>query len=111
MKEYWRAFKIFSLKSEAMWDETQAQTLGQITMQFGKYAGLPLSQIPLCYLDQTISSMPSSWFVRRVQEFVDLVMDNPLFLCYERTVPNQTFEQIQQEIRDEEAAITNAMGD
>ena len=45
-----------------------------IHMPFGKHKGTNLVDVPLSYLDETISIMPPTWFVRRVQKFVDCIM-------------------------------------
>jgi hypothetical protein len=49
--------------------------LSAITLPFGKYKNSALGRIPLRYLDQTVSSMPESWLIRRVRELVDLCGD------------------------------------
>ena len=50
-------------------------TLGLVDIPFGKYAGNKIEDIPLRYLDETISVMPNTWRIRRVREFVDLACD------------------------------------
>jgi len=61
-----------------------------IVMPFGKYKGIELRNIPVRYLDETISTMPSTWIVRRVWEVVDWAYSSPL--CSDR---NMTVDQIQ----------------
>ena len=48
--------------------------LGDLKLGFGKYAGRCLWDIPLRYLDETISVMPPKWNVRAAQRFVGLCM-------------------------------------
>lgn len=60
-------------------------------MPFGKYTGMNLTEIPLGYLDMTVSVMPPTWVIRRVQEFVDTVMDLP---CAPLLPGNQTFYEL-----------------
>lgn len=84
------------LKSERLFDETLLGELGEIEMPFGKYVGRMIWDIPLRYLDETISIMPPTWLVRRIREFVDHAMQQVGKLdciggdtCFPR-VPNKT---------------------
>jgi hypothetical protein len=51
---------------------------GGVAMPFGKFIGKEMRDIPLDYLDRTVSVMPPTWFTRRVQEYVDAAMVHPL---------------------------------
>ncbi len=55
--------------------KTQDLDFGSMIMPFGKYKGLAMYDTPLRYLDQTISPMDCSWFVRRVRRFVDAAIE------------------------------------
>ena len=59
-------------------DWERAYDLSGIIMPFGKYAGMSFGDIPVRYLDETISIMPPTWIVRRAIEFVDLAWSHPL---------------------------------
>jgi hypothetical protein len=85
------------LKSEQHWDAGRAFDLGGIIMPFGKYNGKALCEIPLRYLDGTVSVMPPTWLVRRVQEFVDLAMSRGEWgeVTGRRSVPNATFVELE----------------
>ena len=48
----------------------------RILMPFGKHQGKAITEVPLKYLDETISTMPQTWLVRRVREFVDVAMQH-----------------------------------
>jgi hypothetical protein len=41
---------------------------------FGKYIGKPLGDIPISYLDGTVSAMPNQWIVRQAIAVVDAAM-------------------------------------
>lgn len=87
--------KIALLKSERRWDENLCHDLGRLEMPFGRYKGKELSQISLRYLDQTVSVMPQTYFVRRVIEFVDNVMHGCGFLLESDTrPPDRSFDEV-----------------
>lgn len=44
-----------------------------VRMSFGRFEGQLLRDVPLSYLDKTVSNMPDCWLVRRAREYVDLV--------------------------------------
>ena len=46
----------------------------RVVMTFGKYVGSKLGDIPIHYLDQTVSSMPNQWIVRQAVMVVDWAM-------------------------------------
>lgn len=48
--------------------------LEEFEMPFGKYKGQRLKNVPLRYLDETICSMPETWFIRQVKNYVDMEM-------------------------------------
>lgn len=49
-----------------------------VVMPFGKHSGTCLLDIPLRYLDETVSVMPPTWLVRTCQKLVDEAMEHPL---------------------------------
>jgi len=102
----WKDLLISNLKSEQLHDAEREYALASITMTFGKYVGKSLSEIPLRYLDETVSVMPKTWLVRRVHEFVDLVMDNyHVEGFWVAKVPHLSSEEIEQ-IRDSDSNRT-----
>lgn len=70
--------KICLLESERLYDKELMWSLSALEMPFGKYKGQTLDRVPLRYLDETVSVMPATWFVRTVWKFVDLAMMHPM---------------------------------
>lgn len=62
----------------ACWHEEDRERrllFGVLVMPFGKYQGTTLNDVPLKYLDETISVMPPTYFVRSSQQFVSACME------------------------------------
>ncbi len=79
--------------------DDRIEYLRSLTMPFGKHKGERLDEIPLKYLDATVSGIqPSTWFIRRVHEFVDLVMQVDRFSECEYAVLDRSFNQVESEI-------------
>ena len=83
--------------------------VGHVEMPFGKYKGVQLRNIPLKYLDETISVMPPNHFIRLVQRFVDdcmiEVLDHYLTLHCRTSyglhpVPNHSISEIRRMIEN-----------
>lgn len=53
--------------------QSNLRHLGELRVPFGKYMGMELQDVPLSYLDRTVSQMPTCWFVRRVIQLIDLL--------------------------------------
>lgn len=49
-------------------------SLGQLILPFGKYNGKIFDDVPLSYLDETISVMPATWLVTMAKEYVAMCM-------------------------------------
>lgn len=74
------------------------ENLCDFVMPFGRFKGEKLGDVPLSYLDQTISVMPQTWFVRQVRTFVDLTMDTNETCGYDGfPVPNRSWNDLQRE--------------
>ena len=56
-------------------DNTKANKARKVVMTFGKYVGVQMGDIPIHYLDQTVSSMPNQWIVRQAHMVVDWAME------------------------------------
>jgi hypothetical protein len=63
-----------SMAYTAVWNRKAHDVLGNIILPFGKYEGKILHDIPIKYLDMTVSAMPSTWVVRSVQLYVSQTM-------------------------------------
>lgn len=50
-----------------------ARDLGKIVVPFGRYADRPVADIPMDYLDRTLSVMQPTFLIRRAIEYVDLL--------------------------------------
>ena len=50
--------------------DDRTEVIRELKMPFGKYKGTVIFEVPLSYLDQTISSMPPTWFANSMREFV-----------------------------------------
>jgi len=46
----------------------------KLTMPFGKYKGEDIVNVPLSYLDNTVSTMPCTWFASAIRGYVASVM-------------------------------------
>jgi hypothetical protein len=68
-----------------MTSEQTIKNLRYTVVPFGKYAGSVFEEIPLNYLDQTISSMPDCYLVRSAKRFVDAASE---FLDFDNGVPD-----------------------
>jgi len=71
-------------------------SLGQLVMPFGKYNGKIFDEVPLSYLDETISVMPATWLVSVAKEYVMMCM-GILFngsLGHIKTVPRHSWNAI-----------------
>ena len=96
-REFNDNLRVMLLKSETgtAFDEPLVTDLGWIQISFGKYIGKCLKDIPLRYLDETIAIMPPTYFVRRVQEFVDNSMRHPMIVQnYHAKAPDKSVEQL-----------------
>lgn len=56
------------LKNGVLHERAMRATI--LVMPFGKYQGYMLEDVPLRYLDETVSVMPQTWFIREVIHFV-----------------------------------------
>jgi len=54
--------------------ENRHGLISNIILPFGKYLGKRFDEIPLKYLDETISQMPDCWITRMAREYVSLCM-------------------------------------
>lgn len=93
--------------------------LSKIVMPFGKYENYTFDNIPLKYLDETISPMPTVWIVERAREYVSLSMEyigkfrwsitnNPIQLI----VPNKSWNDFNfdlEKLHDELSESINSM--
>jgi hypothetical protein len=50
--------------------DDRAEVIRELKMPFGKYKGTAIFEVPLSYLDRTISGMPPTWFANSIREFV-----------------------------------------
>jgi uncharacterized protein (DUF3820 family) len=87
------------LESERIWDQNYCDQLSVLVIPFGKYCGSEIKDVPIRYLDETVSVMPETWFVRRVREFVDAAMWHPMSKAGEQSARacNETFAQLEEE--------------
>lgn len=63
-------------------------------IMFGKYRGTILWEIPLKYLDGTVSQMPNSYFRRLSDRFVDACMSILLSECITTCLPDESMKTI-----------------
>lgn len=81
-------------------EQEEARLLGRlmmlatIVMPFGKWKATEFGDIPLSYLDQTVSQMPDRWLTRRASEFVDLAADYIGVHGHAPRVPDHSFNSI-----------------
>jgi uncharacterized protein (DUF3820 family) len=79
------------------WETTcnAVRDLRDQTMPFGKYEGKTLGEIPLRYLDQTVSTMPDTHIVRLIKKFVSCAVE---VTCLEfqdtGMIPNSSFDEM-----------------
>ena len=85
-------------------DQEYIASLGEIEMPFGKHKGSSLIDIPLYYLDETVSQMPKTWLIRAVIKFVDGFMKRKEWtqegFGLPASLPNKSANQIIQEWRE-----------
>lgn len=64
----------------------RALDAARLKMTFGKYADRDLGDIPITYLDQTISPMPDQWIIRQARLVVDqsMIMGGSGLTFYQR---------------------------
>jgi len=77
-------------------------THSNITIGFGKYESHALGDIPLRYLDETISVMPPTWVTRIAAKYVDSAMELAIIHGFNLggdamigRVPNLTISELQ----------------
>ena len=81
-------------------DEELKHEIGSIEMPFGKHSGRELRSVPLRYLDETVSVMQPTWFVRRVCDYLDLASRHPMVALMAQgsaKFTNQTMEEAENE--------------
>lgn len=73
---------------------------GELPITFGKYIGIMLEEIPLKYLDETVSTMGETWLPRVVRRFVSACMTASLDegAITELKVPNLSWRQLKERI-------------
>lgn len=73
---------------------------GEMPITFGKHIGKMLNEIPLKYLDDTLSTMGDSWLPRIVRSFVWAAMHTAIHegVITELKVPNLTWDQLRAQI-------------
>jgi hypothetical protein len=77
-----------------------AEFYSKIIIPFGKYNGKQLGEIPLSYIDQTLSAMPNNYVSRSSSKFIDHVMMIVFntFDCDDfRGIPNRSWRKIMDE--------------
>ena len=75
-------------------------------MEFGKYVGRSVMDIPLRYLDETVSSMPETVFVRKIKEYLDCIWEKLYVFrnvaatgsksCFTSRMPNFSLNELKQ---------------
>jgi len=84
-------------RDELSMESFSISKIGETVLPFGKYCNHRICDVPLRYLDETISPMPDQWLVRRVKKYVDHVMDiclSMLVVKNDGKIPNKTAEQL-----------------
>ena len=71
-------------------EATEFYYLRILVLPFGKYEGHRFEDIPLSYLDKTISVMPDQWIVRSARRFIDMAMKFHRMAA----VPQESWEDI-----------------
>ena len=66
----WTALADYIPKAVADELDDRAEVIRELKMPFGKYKGTAIFEVPLSYLDQTISIGAPTWFVNSIREFV-----------------------------------------
>lgn len=90
------------------WEEQSKSNhweIDNIEIPFGKYQGKMFREVPLRYLDETVSKFPDTWVSRRARDYVDAAMFRLRALCFTRdcgfiytAVPNKTLVAAEKEL-------------
>lgn len=93
---WWKIYAAFNSMMEQhnySKDDDDFEETKQLIMPFGKYAGRIFADIPLKYLDETVSVMPPTWIIRQAQRFVGASMrsKNKIFSGEKSVVPNASW--------------------
>jgi hypothetical protein len=71
------------------------QQIGYCAIPFGKYQGTLIKDVPLKYLDQTVSAMGATWFADAVRKYVQTCMHLLLSECEVKAeVPNMSWARL-----------------